>query len=295
MQSFALPALITFLGISLIPVYILFRGNYSTAREYFVASEPTPPGVIQNSSVAYSLQILTFGQFFSWGANGDFWPAMIFSAMFGVGLCLIYSFRRRILVFLTGALGRDRSVTVPGFIARQHGASPRIQLLAAALSVVAFTGMMTTVAIGVASLVKPILPSGLNNAILLTVGLLALMMIYTIPAGNSGAMRSTQAQLGVSYFGLVGSTLVVLYMLISSALRMPPKGTFAVEVLAACCGIVLIYRRSRYIDTSPIGRTVSSESANFDPISVRVFRRFSRVLNDVIGVLVATTLAIALN
>jgi hypothetical protein len=294
MISFAIPALIAFLGISLIPIYLLHRREYSRAREYFVASEPTPSGVVQNCSIGYSLQILTFGQFFSWGANGDFWPAIVCSAMFGVGLCLIYRLRRPMLAFLTRALGRDRSVTVPGFIARQHGASSRVQLFAAALSVFAFTGLVTNTAIGVASLVKPILPSGLNGPIPLAFGLLALMMIYTIPAGNSGAMRSTQALLGLLYFGLIGSTLVVLYMLISSALRMPPHGTFAVVVLAVCCAIVLIYRRSRYIDTSPIGRTVPGESTNIDPLTVRVFRRFSRVLNDVIAVLVATTLVIAL-
>jgi hypothetical protein len=35
------------------------------------------------------------------------------------------------LAFLSGALGRDRSITVPGFIARQHGDSPRVHLFAA--------------------------------------------------------------------------------------------------------------------------------------------------------------------
>jgi hypothetical protein len=66
----------------------LGRGVFARARDYFVASEYTPPGVVRNSSIAYSLQIATFGQFFGWGAKGEFWPAMIFSAMFGAGLYL---------------------------------------------------------------------------------------------------------------------------------------------------------------------------------------------------------------
>ena len=119
-------------------------------------------------------------------------------------------------------------------------------------------------------------------------------MLYTIPAGNSGAMRSAQAQLGILYFGLIGSTLIVLYMLISSAGRMPPRGTFAVAVLAACCAVVLIYRRSRYIDTSPIGRPVTGEATDIEPLSARLFRRFSRIANELIAVLAATTLVIAL-
>jgi hypothetical protein len=294
MMTFALLGVIAFLGISLIPVYILRRREYTRAREYFVASEHTPPGVVQNSSIAYSLQIATFALFFSWGARGDFWPAIVSSAMFGAGLYLMYGLRRPMLAFLSHALDRDRSITVPGFIARQHGNDPRVQLFAAALSIFAFTGLITSAAIGVASLVKPILPAGLNATFAIACGLLGLMMLYTIPAGNSGGMRSAQAQLGILYSGLIGSILVVLYMLISSAVRMPPHGTFAVTVLAACCAIVLIYRRSRYIDTSPIGRSVSGGVADIEPRGARLFRRFSRVANELIALAVATTLVIAL-
>src|SRR3954463_1468715 len=120
MMSFALLALIASVGISFIPVYLLGRGSYARAREYFVASEHTPPGVVRNTSIAYSLQTATFGLLFSWGAKGEFWPAMIFSAMFGAGLYLIHRLRRPMRAFMRQALKRDRSVTVPGFIARQH-------------------------------------------------------------------------------------------------------------------------------------------------------------------------------
>jgi Na+/H+-dicarboxylate symporter len=115
MIIFALVALVA--GVPLIPIYLLGRGVYARAQEYFVASEDTPPGVVQNSSIAYSLQIATVGQFFNWGANGEFWPAIVFSAMFGAGLYLMYRLRAPMLTFISQALDRDRSVTVPGFIA----------------------------------------------------------------------------------------------------------------------------------------------------------------------------------
>jgi hypothetical protein len=295
MTSFVLLALITFFGISLIPVYLLRRRKYAQARDYFIASEHTPPGVVQNSSIAYSLQLAIFSQFFSWGAIGDFWPAIVFPSMFGVGLYLMYRLRLPMLAFMSQAIGRDRSITVPGFVAQQHGESTRVQLFGAALTVFAFSGLVSGVAIGAASLVKPILPVSLNASFPVAFGLLALTMLYIIPAGNSGAMRSAQAQLGMLYFGLIGSVLIALYMLISSAARMPPRGMFAVAVLAACCAVVLIYRRSRYIDTSPIGRTVAGEDiTDSGPLSARLFRRFSRITNEVIAVLAATTLVIAL-
>jgi hypothetical protein len=292
MIIFALVALVA--GVPLIPIYLLGCGVYARAREYFVASEDTPTGVVQNSSIAYSLQIPTVGQFFSWGAKGEFWPAIVFSAMFGAGLYLMYRLRLPMLAFISQALDRDRSVTVPGFIARHHGNDARVQLIAAMLSVCAFSGLIASAAIGVGSLAKLILPGGLNTSFPIACGLLGLMLLYTIPAGHSGAMRSAQAQLAILYFGLIGSTLIVLYMLISSSRRMPPHGTFAVAVLAACSAIVLTYRRSRYIDTSPIGRPASGGATDIQPLGARLFRRFSRIANELIAVLAVTTLVIAL-
>ncbi len=293
MASFALLALTAYLGISLVPIYLLRRGGYARARQYFVASEPTPPGVVRNSSIGYSFQVATFALLFVWGAKGEFWPAILFSAMFAAGLYLIYRLRRRMFAFTSRALDRDRLVTVPGFIARQHGNDARLRLFAAVLSVCAFAGLTASAAIGVATLLKPLLPDGLNITFIIAVGIVVLMLLYAIPAGNSGAMRSAQAHLGIIYVGLIASTLIVLYILLSAAGRMPPHGTLAVAVLALCCAIVLFYRRSRYTDISPIA-SVPGEFPGAEPFGAKFFRRFSRVANEVVAFLAATTAIIAL-
>jgi hypothetical protein len=294
MTSLALLAFITLFGISFIPVYLLRRREYDPSRKYFIASECTPSGVVQNSSIAYSLQLAAFSQFFSWGANGDFWPAIVCSSMFGVGLYLMYSQRLPMLTFMSHAFDNDRSITVPGFVAQQHGKDARVQLFGAALTVFAFSGLVGTVALAIASFLTLILPAGPNSTGLIAIGLLALTMICTISAGNSGAMRSAQAQLGLLYLGLIGSILSTLYVLISSTARIPPRGTFAVLMLATCCAVVLIYRRSRYIDTSPIGSHVAGGSTSGETRGERLFRRVLRSTNEIIAVLTATTLVVAL-
>src|SRR6266481_1462456 len=130
------------LAIYLIPIYLLRRKAYARAQNYFVSSELTPPGVIRNSSVAYALKMTTFGPFFVWGASGDFWPAIINSAFFGLGVCLIYILRRPMLEFMESAVGGDRSITVHDFIARQHGNDPRVRLFASCLTVFAIFALV---------------------------------------------------------------------------------------------------------------------------------------------------------
>ena len=112
--------LVASLGAYLIPIQLLRKASRQ-AQDYFIAAERTPPGVIQNSSIAYALKMATLGPFFAWGASGNFWPAIIASAALGLGLYLLTALRRPMLAFFEGALARDQSITVHEFIARRHG------------------------------------------------------------------------------------------------------------------------------------------------------------------------------
>src|SRR5262249_37343460 len=125
MPFVALVPLFILLAICVAPVGLLRRATYARAQDYFVSSQATPPGVIQNSSIAHALKMATFGPFFAWGASGDFWPVLINSACLALGLCLIYVLRRPLLAFFNTTLRHDRSITVHEFIARQHGNDPR--------------------------------------------------------------------------------------------------------------------------------------------------------------------------
>jgi len=276
------------LAIYLIPIYLLRRKAYARAQDYFVSSEHSPPGVIRNSSIAYALKMATFGPFFVWGASGDFWPAIIYSTFFGLGVCLIYMVRRPMLAFMESALHGDRSITVHDFIARQHGNDPRVRLFASCLTVFAILALVIGEALVVATFLKPILS---DNAVLTSVfvsAFLALMALYAMLSGNSGVMRSAQSQLGMLYLGLFGSTALLLYLLISALRPMSPHSTFAMVFVAACCAVMPFYRRSVYVDTSPI-RTANSNTdrPGREPLGARVFRRFEKILNACISVCAA--------
>ena len=151
--------------------------NTLRAQDYFIASEHTPPAVIQNSSVACSLWMAALGPFFGWGATGNFWASLVAAVCFPLGLSLMFCVRAPLLAFIEDALIHDRSVTIHQFIAQRHGNDSRLRLLAAALTVVASAAL----AIGSAFALARSLAAGLDAAVPTSV--LALCML--ILAGDT--------------------------------------------------------------------------------------------------------------
>jgi len=283
------------LAIYLIPIYLLRRRTYARAQDYFLSSGHTPPGVIRNSSVGYALNMATFGPFFAWGASGDFWPPIIASVFFGVGVCLIYILRRPMLAFMESALAGGRSITVHEFIARQHGNDPRVRLLASGLTIFAILALTIGEALVLAAFLKPVLSGNAVSTYAFVCGLVALMAVYAIVSGNSGVMRSAQSQLGMCYLGLFGAAALLLYLMISALRPMTPHSTFAVVFVAVCCAAMPLYRRSRYMDTGPI-RAVSpddTDESGQESFAARLFRRFEKILNACISGFAAWVIVVA--
>jgi hypothetical protein len=281
-------------GLCLIPVCLLRRRAYARAQDYFVASQPTPPAVIRNSSIAHALRIAAFGPFFAWGASGDLWPAIVGAAAFGLGLLLLYVLRGPVLKFLDDALDRDRSITVHAFIARQHGNDPRVALLASSLTLFALFGLVVGESVAVAALLKPLLT---ESTALVYVSVLAMLMIAAAGAtlsGHSGAMHSTQLQLGLAYLGLFGSTALLLYLHVSALTPMPPHGTFAAAFVAAWCAVILWYRRSKYVDTNVI-RVIGASAGETGrvPPGAKLLKKFEQILSPCISVFAVLVVVVA--
>ena len=284
------------LGLCLIPAWLLRRAKYARVQDYFIASERTPPAVIQNASVACSLWMATLGPFFGWGATGNFWPSLVAAVCFPLGLSVMSCVRAPLLAFFCDALIHDRSVTIHQFIAQRHGNDSRLRLVAAALTVVALAAL----AIGAAFALARSLAAGLDATVPTSV--LALFMLilaggYALIAGNTGVLRSTQLQLGMIYFGLIGAAALLLYELISDLTQLPPFGVFGIVFVAAFCSVLVGYRRSRYVDTSPIRKTfdaADSVAAAREPLSARLLVRFEKIFNVSISILAVFAVVVAL-
>ena len=256
----ALLPLVVCLGVFAVPVLLSRRKMSARAHDYFVSSEYTPPTAIQNASIAYALPLTTVAALFFFGASTDVWPAIVSAVSFGVGVVLLYAVRAPMLAFLSRALRRDQSITVHEFITKLHGNDARVRVLASSLTVFALAGLTVAVVFALAALLKPVMPDPASPFIIAACVLLV-AIVSTIWSGNSGVIRAAQAQLGVIYLGLFVATTLLIYLAMSGAPSLPPQATFAILFVAACCIAFMLYRQTRYIDTSPFYTAASGDSA----------------------------------
>ncbi len=292
--AFLAPAAV--LGFFIISVLLTRRPARSRVQDDFVSSDHVLPKVIQNSSIAYAIGLATFGPFFAFGVNGDFRLAIVHAAFCGLGLSLIYALRRPVLLFLADALSHDRSITVHEFIARRHGNDPRVRVVAAALTVLALSGLVLCETLGAATVLKPLLSGSAGLTDLFIAAVLTVVIAYTILSGHAGIMHAAQLQLGLTYFGLFGSSAFLLYLQISEFGAMPPRGTFAVALIAVVCAIMYFYRRVRYVDTNSIRYGASNTTAavrDREPLPSRLLRRFQKILNSLVAIFTVLTIVIA--
>jgi hypothetical protein len=271
------------LAISLVPVWLLRRPDTGLLQDETVSSQPAPPAVVRNASIAYALRMAAFGSLFAWGASGDLWPAIIGAASLALGFYLMYRLRLPLLVFLHDALRRDRSISVHAFIARHHGDDPRIRRLAASLTLFALLGLLVGEALGLAAVLEPLLADSAAVVYALASGALLLTVLPAILAGHSGVMHSAQLQLGLLYLGLFSATALLLYLHLSALTPLPPHGTLAIVFVAVCCAALLWYRRSKYVDTERIGQSPGA----------RLLSRLAKIFNPCLSILIVLVIVIA--
>ncbi len=290
----ALLPLIVCLGVFALPVWLSRRKIPARAHDYFVSSEYTPPAAIQNASIAYALPLTTVAALFSFGASTDVWPVIISAVSFGVGVALLYAVRAPMLAFLSRALRRDQSITVHEFITKLHGNDARLRVLASALTVFALAGLTVAVAFGLAALLKPVMPDPASPYIIAACVLLV-AIASALWSGNSGVIRAAQTQLAVIYLGLFCATALLIYLAMSGAPSLPPQATFAILFVAVCCIAFMLYRRTRYIDTSPFHTAGAGDSAGVqtEPAGAGAFVRFEKVLNVGVSVFAGFVIAFA--
>jgi hypothetical protein len=115
------------------------------------------------------------------------------------------------------------------------------------------------------------------------------MMLCAVSSGNSGAMSCAQLQLGMAFLGLAGSAALLLYLQASTLAPMPPHGTLAIGFVAAWCVFILVYRRSKYVDTN----VIRVGGLDRPPSGAAVLKKLQQLLNPCISFFVVLSIVIA--
>jgi hypothetical protein len=253
------------------------------------------PQIVRNASVAYGLGLASLLPLVNFGIEGEVWPAVAYIMLLALGLLFAYSLRRPLLRFINDSFVADRSTTLNGFIASCYGDDPRLRAFAAVLSIVAGCGLIVASMILLEIVLQPVLPSSGKTLELFIALIFLLVLICTIFAGQLGIILVTQLQLGLTYFGLFGSTLFLLYLRVSAIGALPARGVAAFVGVAIICCTVHWRKRGRFVDTSPVGSfTPGAGTFRGGQYSgQRQLSRFAKILNAAIGVQTITLIVLA--
>jgi hypothetical protein len=249
------------------------------------------PEVVRNSLIASALRVSFLGPLFFWGANEELWPALIAAVCFSLCLNLIVIPRLPVLELLSRAQNRDKPTTIYAFIAHRYGGSRRVQFAAAGLTIFSLLGLLGCEAFGMASLLKPFLPAGNVSIFGVMAILLSLMLLATLTVGDAGALFTTQSLLALIYFGLLGSTMLLIYVQASDLRPLNPPAAMATLFLFVFCAALLWYRHTKYAETAP---PVSPEVRGYRRTLAKTVGRLLKLLNTSISVFAAVILAVAL-
>lgn len=284
------------LGTFIVPTVLRRSQRGIRERDAVVSAGLVMPRVIQNSSIAYAIGLMTLAPLLAWGINGQFWSAIVYIAFVGLGLSLIYVLRRRMLHFLGDALVHDRSITVHEFISLSHGNDPRVRVVAAALTVFAVCGLIVCQMLATAIVLKPLLSGSAGLTELFIAAIFLVVAMCTLSSGHTGIMHATQIQLGLLYFGLFGSTACLLYLQVSELGAMPLRGVAALALIVVICTVIHLRRRARYVDTSLArsGEPITITGLRgLEPVGLRFLRRSQKILNSLVGVFAVTLIVLA--
>ena len=283
--GFAIAATIAFL-----PTFLIGRLRDRRAHDESVPSPGPRAEVVRNASIAYSLRAALFVPLLALGAMGDVRTPLVAALCIAFGLCLMSAVRARLLGFAEEALLAGQAITVHAFIAARHRADEGVRRLAASLTVVGLVALLIVESLAVTAFVAPIIGERVAAAALVG-SLVILAVLPTLLGAHSGVMHASQLMLGVTYLGLSGATVALLYRHLSALTPMSAAGTLALVFVGSLSVILLCAKRSRYVD-NPAHSASTRPDRPLDRAAFRVVGRFGKIVNIGISTLLVLVLVL---
>jgi hypothetical protein len=262
-----------------IPLLIYLIGALSVKKkdlthpdEFFVAYRKVGTTAFSSSSIAYAFQVSTIYPFLLWGASNFYFVPAANTICWGAGIVLFYLCFDRYKHFI----GQD--VTLHGFLGNQYGKSVRV--VASYLTIIAFLGYALAETYFGSKVLLSIIED--RNLFYVTVAL-SLLFVYGYIAygGQLSSIRTDQLQLVISYAGIFGLMLYLLYVLPSTGKISSGALNLSFTVLLIYIPIILIIRKLQFI--------------RFSEEDTKTNKLINVSLNCIITILLVSILVVALH
>jgi hypothetical protein len=234
--------------IILIPLIIYVSAALSVSRkqienpdDFFVAFKKIGVTAFSSSSVAYNFQVSTIYPFLLWSISNFYLIPSVNTFCAGLGILLFYCCYPRYKKFI----GKD--ITLHGILGETHGGVVRV--IASYMTITAFLGFAISETYFGSKVMLSFMPDK-NMTYLVVFGVMIFVYGYIAYGGQLSSIRTDQLQLMISYLGVFGLMLYLLYLVIINAVGVPVVLSWGLLVLSIYIIMVFILRRFRFIKFS---------------------------------------------
>jgi Na+/pantothenate symporter len=241
--------------IILIPLLIYVIGALSVRRkglthpdDFFVAYKKVGETAFSSSSIAYAFQVSTIYPFLLWGASKFYFVPLVNTVCWGFGIFLFYLSYNKYKHFV----GKD--LTLHGFLGERYGSSVRV--IASYLTIIAFLGF----AISETYFGSKVLLSIVDNRIIFYgIIIFSLLFVYGYIAygGQVSSIRTDQLQLIISYIGVFGLFIYLIYLIIANGINISSTLSVGLLILSIYIIAIFIFRKLKFIKFSEHDTTIN--------------------------------------
>ena len=138
----------------------------------------------------------------------------------------------------------NKDITLHGFLGETYGA--RVRFVASCITIIGLTGFLISEVYFGSKVLLSIIDNR-NVFYVLIFAAILLIFVYVAYGGQQSSVRTDQLQLMVSYTGIFGTMLYLLFLVISNHTAIPFELKLGLLFLVGYIPIVLFIRKGRFI------------------------------------------------
>lgn len=214
------------------------KGAVEHPDDYFAAFRKVGQTEFTSSSIAYGFQVSTIYPFLFWGASMFLFVPFVNAICWGIGIFLFYLSINKVSKHL------DKSLTLHGLLGQAYG--EKVRLLASILTIVGFIGYIVAELWFGSRVLLSVLPNTnlIYGIVLIFIGFIT---FYLYRNGQLSSLRTDQLQLSLTYLGVFGIIIYLLYLSHSNLYPINGALSYGLLTLLLFVPIILIIRKFKFV------------------------------------------------